>query len=764
MNRHPILRLLFCASVWFGLTLPLAAQNVVIHDVRVGFPLGDRDFHRAGAWVPVAVQFAPEPNKPAETIPATFQGSLTVETPDGEGAQTRFVVPVLNVTRDDVVKKKPFLAYIKLGNTSPEVRVTFHITQTAEGGNTTKADRQLTFTYPENRRNINEKSSSLSNQVRGDQRLVLALGNVAAMPLPLNPQEEDRLNYQVTQLTDPQRLPGHWYGYEGVNTVVLATGGTWTGSFAQTVSDTESLRGPLLQWVAHGGHLVIAVCSNAPQMKQSPLAVLYPAEIDAGKVQTRATLEGLRSYVEKVSKARPQGADIKPLVADVVGLKEKHLGVAMAMHRTDPVIVHAPYGLGRVTMLAFDVDGGGFLNWDNNSEFWKALLSLYPLAENRNSWSYDWDAQSKPGMEAAGNFATTMESFGEMPVVSFFLVAVFILGYILLIGPVDYFFLKKVAKRLEWTWITFPTLVLVVSVGAYFAAYYIKGDEMRLNKVDLIDLDLGHQRVAGNSWVTVFSPNLQKYDLQVTPQGVGATEGQPVISWLGKPGQGPRGFDRQQGPGLFRRDYEYGPDAASMVGVPIQVWGMKSFATRWQGTFKPAELLDARFTLNEQLALNGQITSRLPVTLTACRLMYKNLYWELGTLAPGQTLKVGGSGIPRNTLNDFRPLSAPAVTAHGKTLADFAAPLSELLYTKRSDDSPNRPPSTMEYLDQSWRLQRFDEVVFMATVDNRHGNAQELNSQVLFGTKLTTFTPALRGTLRQATFLRAFIPVEKQQR
>ena len=57
-------------------------------------------------------------------------------------------------------------------------------------------------------------------------------------------------------------------------------------------------------------------------------------------------------------------------------------------------------------------------------------------------------------------------------------------------GPVDYFILKKVFKRLEWTWITFPAVVLVVSVAAYLIAYAVKGNELKINKIDLIDIDL----------------------------------------------------------------------------------------------------------------------------------------------------------------------------------------------------------------------------------------------------------------------------------
>ena len=61
--------------------------------------------------------------------------------------------------------------------------------------------------------------------------------------------------------------------------------------------------------------------------------------------------------------------------------------------------------------------------------------------------------------------------------------------YILLIGPGDYLFLRKVIKRMEMTWITFPVIVLTVSGLAYAAAYYFKGTDLRINKVDVVDID-----------------------------------------------------------------------------------------------------------------------------------------------------------------------------------------------------------------------------------------------------------------------------------
>src|SRR5213078_1731380 len=114
----------------------------------------------------------------------------------------------------------------------------------------------------------------------------------------------------------------------------------------------------------------------------------------------------------------------------------------------------------------------------------------------------------------------TLEQFEGVPVISFGWVALFILLYILVVGPLDYFILKKVVKRLELTWVTFPTVVLVVSAAAYFTAYYLKGSELRINKVDVVDVvaELDPEtrvargtQAAGTTWFTLFSPRIQSY-------------------------------------------------------------------------------------------------------------------------------------------------------------------------------------------------------------------------------------------------------------
>ena len=97
--------------------------------------------------------------------------------------------------------------------------------------------------------------------------------------------------------------------------------------------------------------------------------------------------------------------------------------------------------------------------------------------------------------------------------VSFWLVAVLIAGYALLIGPADYFFLHKVARRTIWTWFTFPAIIVAVSAAAYGLVYQFKGSQTRVHQADLIDIDAAGGTIRGTTWASVFHPRTEALDL-----------------------------------------------------------------------------------------------------------------------------------------------------------------------------------------------------------------------------------------------------------
>src|SRR5262249_4326834 len=155
-------------------------------------------------------------------------------------------------------------------------------------------------------------------------------------------------------------------------------------------------------------------------------------------------------------------------------------GVQTLVREDDrPIIVQASYGLGRVLLVGFDLDGGSFSNWEGRAAFWDRIQTeLAPAparvnpAGNQPPFQQDYQAQIQPP------FKRGLEPSVDIQPISFAWVALFLLFYIALVGPIDYFILKKVFKRLELTWITFPLTVIVVSVAAYFTAYAMKGGEL----------------------------------------------------------------------------------------------------------------------------------------------------------------------------------------------------------------------------------------------------------------------------------------------
>ena len=147
-----------------------------------------------------------------------------------------------------------------------------------------------------------------------------------------------------------------------------------------------------------------------------------------------------------------------------------------------PLVVRGTHGFGRVTLIALDVDQKPFSDWVDRSLFWVRAIDL-----KRPRGDQDGGGPNMGGgprfyqygvSDLSSQLRVALEQFPGVKLIPFGWVAFFIFLYILLIGPGDYFFLKKVLKRMELTWITFPTIVVTVSLVAYYAAYILKGNDL----------------------------------------------------------------------------------------------------------------------------------------------------------------------------------------------------------------------------------------------------------------------------------------------
>ena len=481
---------------------------------------------------------------------------------------------------------------------------------------------------------------------------------------------------ELAAIADFAQLPDQWFGYEAADLVVLHTG---PGSdeflrklFGESASATEKAKQfAFKEWVRRGGRLVVAIGANAEPVAQYPaLKDLLPFEVNGSRAAATVALSwGARE------------ASQSSTFSGTLTLKGGTVAVAQFVPkagRPARVLIPPPdrqseskdiiagqwaYGLGRVTAIAFDLDRPPFTEFALRAEFWDWVL------REGGATRASAGSEGKPRPVGAGlseeedelsvALRTHADTFDSVPVVSFGWLAILIVLYILLIGPIEYFFLKRVLGRLELTWITFPIIVLTVSLAAYFTAYSMKGRELKINKIDVVDFDPASGRVYGTTLFTLFSPRIDDYTIGVSPGDGWSLEPESTgtaVSWVGAP-RGGRAS-------LLRRTYRYhtgdGRVADGLEKVPVQVWSTKSFTANWTATIdrdlfdpKPsdpnnstdvenARRMQLKHPAADLMAVEGWFVNRLPVpVLSDCVLFYAGKAYPIpgGTIRAGETIR-----------------------------------------------------------------------------------------------------------------------------
>ena len=602
-----------------------------VTNLRVGFTNNaSGNLFKIGTWTPVWVQVKGGTER--------FSGVVEVEVPDDDGTPTLFR-QVLDVAAGG---DQTVVTYARPGSRDPGFTLRL---------------------YDEKGRRVGPvvDGSQLAqlNPVQADETLLVTLGKaqgVEQIPsLPGFTQERNNSgtgpSVAVARVESSARtMPGRWYGYDSAEAVVVDTND-------KDVMEALTVRGQgLVDWVARGGHLVVAVGGNWQSVRDSVLGPILPA-VPAGQERV-ASLDALESYASATKQIAPPGSG-GAQVAKLEQVEERNGRVLLAAGAV-PLVVRGPYGFGRVTLLTFDVDQKPFADWADRALFWVKATDL-----KRGSASGTGAETIRAGggqrlyqsgvSDLATQLRTSLEQFPGVKLIPFGWVAFFIFLYILLIGPGDYLFLKKVVKRMELTWVTFPLIVLSVSLLAYAAAYFVKGKELRVNKVDVVDVDVASGVSRGTSFVNLFSPQNRDYgvgfepvplDKPADPVARGGAVRPPagtevLTSWLGVPEPGFGGMGGTNRIGFTGGGYASEPVGGSerLEGVRIPIWSTKLLTGRWFGPAgAPAVESDVTPAGTDRLA--GTVTNRLDVPLNDAVLAYGKNVYELKTIAPGATVRV----------------------------------------------------------------------------------------------------------------------------
>ena len=316
-----------------------------------------------------------------------------------------------------------------------------------------------------------------------------------------------------------------------------------------------------------------------------------------------------------------------------------------------------------MTLIALDVDQKLFSDWPDRALFWVRAIDLQPPARRpgrRRQFDRRRRRFYRSGVsDLPSQLRAALEQFPGVKLIPFGWVAFFIFLYILLIGPGDYFFLKKVLKRMELTWITFPTIVVTVSLVAYYAAYLLKGNDLLVNKVDVVDIDQVDRPDARQDLGQPVQPAEPRLYDPDHPPAAGSRPAPPADPSSGEPPRPPAGTevvtswfsspeDQFGAMGSSSRrfsfagsGYAYQPDRAESSGcenVRIPIWSTKCITARWFGPAAPLVDSDLQPVGTDRLA--GIVTNRQDVPLEDAILAFGKQVYLLGTMAPGATIRV----------------------------------------------------------------------------------------------------------------------------
>lgn len=803
---------------------PAAAQlggpKLKIADVRVGFPPGrfitEREDNAQAAhvfkrntWTPIYLTL-----EVVKEVPGNAW--VILETPDADDLRTQIAFPLGSLADQQPGTLLqpvdfPFVPYIRPADQSGELTV--KISADPEGYRLL-ADTQRVQLY-RGRTSGTYVVLSLGSKLPGfdlpgeDAKRAEAGANAFNRGALRNGRVE------TAAFTNVREMPDQWFGYAAADLVVLATGSA-PNDFLQDLFDPQrsapfaAKREALFEWVRRGGRLVVGIGSNAGMLsgyesfKATLPAKLAEGEPSRGMTDIPLSWDGFGLRGNGVLRSKAETFPVARLVPDPNNPPRVLIpkpGDSGPRAKADvPVVVQSPYGLGRVTAVAFDLDRSPFLDFPDRPAFWDWLVRAAgadraSVGGGQNAEAMGWGGYYDTEDSLVARLREHVDNFEGVPVISFGWVALFIAMYTLLIGPVEYLFLKKVVGRLELTWVTFPLIVLTVSAAAYFTAYAIKGNDLKVNKVDLVDLDPASGRVYGRSWFTIFSPRIDSYTIGIEPRdGWVAAAGGPnpprtLVDWMAGA--------RSGGGNLVSRGYSYRTDetarevADGLLGVPIQVWSTKAFSANWSGYLDAANpAIESRLyhPPGDPKALAGSFVNRLPVKeLKGAVLVYGGVVYELegGTLVPGEYRPI----LEKRDANWFASSAqlAAVMPAANPYSAGVNLPagivgtgsLWGTLFHERAvaRDQPLLNASLRE-LDQSWRASDradsvyLDQAILLAKVD-ASGLAEPIMTDSDGASPTRLWHKELPGTgqprtpvpgsLRQETYIRAFLPVAPKQ-
>lgn len=400
--------------------------------------------------------------------------------------------------------------------------------------------------------------------------------------------------------------------FEGLRSFdLLVLNGIDTSSLS--AGQTAALEG----WVRQGGRLVVGGGASAPQTAAGLPASLLP--VSGLQTFPVDSLPGLEQFIAPHDPDRP----IRVPGPFVAAAGELQGGVRLASQAGSPddlpLVQEWILERGFVDFVAIDLSGSPFDAWNGALPFWEVLVT--PGAIYSENAPMDVSARQ----QFASGISYPLSNLPMLDLPSIKGLAGLLGLYVLLVGPINYFVLRR-QKRLHLAWVTIPALTLLFSAASFGLGYALHGTDIFVNKIAIVQLQPSG-KASVSSFVGLFTPSQEGYEVQVRASGLISPLGPYNDPWNSSPapGTGGRSITLIQG------------EPAYVRGQSVEQWSMQSFMA--EGMQMDFGVIESDLRL-EGDRLVGEIRSRANYPLKDVMVVLSSRVARLGELAPGGTVQV----------------------------------------------------------------------------------------------------------------------------
>lgn len=396
-------------------------------------------------------------------------------------------------------------------------------------------------------------------------------------------------------------LPDQPQGWEMLDVLVLSNIDTGT----LTAGQKQALK----LWLASGGKLFVTGGIQW-QSTVAGLADLLP--VQPSSTRKVPTLTALSDYAMDSE---------NPLESEVIlAAGDLQSGANILVEQDGiPLLAEKEIGFGKIYYFAADPGLSPLSDWDGMESIYQSLLGF---KSPKPTWAY--------GVRDSYYASAALSTLPELSLPSFLYICGWLGLYIIIIGPVNYFVLRRIApRRTELAWVTVPVLVVVFTSLAYFSGYAYRGTKPILNRILLMQGWQGMEEAQVNALVGVYSPNRTTYDVE-------AQKGFMISPF-------PTINESLQGSGEWLSIRNN--DAMILPGARLEIGGMKSLGADGYLT-APGIEQNLKITLSNNIpVLSGNIANTNGFTLEDAVLVTPSGWEALGDINPGESKKINSTLI-----------------------------------------------------------------------------------------------------------------------